>query len=182
MRIEILDLNERTLPLAPELDRFPYSCKYCLYWEHPEKLYENSPGFEERALEEKREWVKNAERKFGTCGKILFADGKAAVYSQYGPPAFFPNTEGYSSGPPSEDAVFLACLFVGKREYRGLGLGSKLLVTILEELRGRGFRAAETFARKEGLENPSGPVELYLSHEFFILRDDPEYPLMRLDL
>lgn len=40
----------------------------------------------------------------------------------------------------------------------------------------------ETFARKGNAENPSGPVEFYLRHGFTVQRDDPEFPLLRLDL
>jgi len=182
MKIEIKDLNESTLPRAPEFDRFPFSCKRCLYWEHPEKMQENSPGWQERAFEEKLRWVEEVRKEFGPCGKILFLDGEGAVYAQYGPPRFFPNAAEYPSGPLSEDAIFLACLFIGNKKFSGLGLGKKLLQEILEELRERGFKAVETFARKGGLENPSGPVELYLDSGFHILRDDPEYPLVRLIL
>jgi hypothetical protein len=46
----------------------------------------------------------------------------------------------------------------------------------------RGIRAVETFARKGQEDNPSGPVEFYLRNGFRVFRDDPEYPLMRLEL
>ncbi len=57
-----------------------------------------------------------------------------------------------------------------------------MLRAILEELRGRRVAAVETFARKGSAENPSGPVEFYLKHGFRILREDPEFPLLRLEL
>jgi len=78
--------------------------------------------------------------------------------------------------------VLLACLFITKPQWRGQGLGSLLLKAILDELSARGFRAVETFARRESAENPSGPLEFYLGHGFFVLRDDPEFPLLRRDL
>jgi hypothetical protein len=46
----------------------------------------------------------------------------------------------------------------------------------------RGFEAVETFARKNNPNNPSGPVEFYLKNGFRVLRDDPEFPLMKLEL
>jgi hypothetical protein len=49
-------------------------------------------------------------------------------------------------------------------------------------LRKRGVKAVETFARKNNPNNPSGPVEFYLKNGFRVLRDDPEFPLMRLEL
>ena len=78
--------------------------------------------------------------------------------------------------------MFLACLFVPSRAHRGRGWGSVLLQDILRELRSRGLPAVETFARRGDAENPSGPAEFYLCHGFRVLRDDPEFPLLRLNL
>jgi len=182
VNLKILDLSVESLTQAPEFDRFPFSCKYCLYWEHPEKMQDTAPGWQERAFKEKLCWIEKVGREFGSCGKILLLDGEGAVYSQYGPPEFFPNATEYPSGPLSEDAVFLACLFVGNKKFSGLGLGKRLLHEIIEELRKKGVEALETFARKGELENPSGPLELYLNSNFHILRDSAEYPLVRLNL
>lgn len=57
-----------------------------------------------------------------------------------------------------------------------------MLRNIIEDLKSRGVRAVETFARKGSPDNPSGPFEFYLKNGFKVLRDDPEFPLMRLDL
>jgi len=78
--------------------------------------------------------------------------------------------------------VLISCLFIAQKEYRGRGLGKQLLQSIIEDLRKRGVKAVETFARKNNPNNPSGPVEFYLKNGFKIHRDDPEYPLMRLEL
>jgi len=121
-------------------------------------------------------------REFGECGRLLYADGQAVGYAQYGPPSFFPNARSCPAGPVSDDAVFLACLFFPSRAHRGRGWGSLLLQDILRELRSRGLSTLETFARKESAENPSGPAAFYLRHGFQILRDDPEFPLLRLNL
>lgn len=155
MKIKIADLNEDTLSQAPQFDQFPFSCKYCLYWENPQKMQDDSPGWKERAFLEKLRWVEITRREFGPCGKLLFLDGEGAGYAQYGPPMVFPNITEYPSGPLSEDAIFLACLFIANKKFSGWDLGKKLLQRILEELRERKFRFVETFARKGGLENPS---------------------------
>lgn len=70
----------------------------------------------------------------------------------------------------------------GNKEFRGLGLGNQLLQSIIDDLRGRGIKAVETFARKGRAENPSGPVEFYLRNGFRIYKDDPQFPLIRLEL
>ncbi|MEM2057748.1 MAG: GNAT family N-acetyltransferase, partial [Thermoproteota archaeon] len=79
-------------------------------------------------------------------------------------------------------AVLISCLFIAEKEYRGRGLGKLLLESIIEDLRKRGFKAVETFARRNNSNNPSGPVEFYLKNGFRVLREDPEFPLMRLEL
>ncbi|MDD2912935.1 MAG: GNAT family N-acetyltransferase, partial [Candidatus Bipolaricaulis anaerobius] len=95
---------------------------------------------------------------------------------------FFPNVRAYPAGPASADAVFLACLFFPARAHQRRGWGSLLLQDILRELDSRGVRAVETVARTGNAENPSGPVEFYLRHGFTVQRDDPEFPLLRLNL
>ena len=182
MRIQIAALTEENLRDAPEWEAHPWSCKYCLYWEYPELLLD--PAKEDRAasFEKKLAWVRRVRNEFGDCGRLLYADGNAVGYAQCAPPAFLPNARNYPAGPVSEDAVFLACLFFPSRAHRGQGWGRLLLQDILSDLRRRGVSAVETFARKEDAENPSGPVEFYLRHGFGILRDDPEFPLLRLNL
>ncbi|MBC7220700.1 GNAT family N-acetyltransferase [Candidatus Bipolaricaulota bacterium] len=133
-------------------------------------------------LEQKLAWVRRGRREFGDCGRLLYAEGLAVGYAQYGPPSFFPTAGSYPAGPVSDDAVFLACLFVPSRAHRGRGWGSVLLQDVLRELRRRGVSAVETFARVGNAENPSGPVGFYLRHGFEVLRDDPEFPLLRLNL
>ena len=57
-----------------------------------------------------------------------------------------------------------------------------MLENLIAELRGRGFKAVETFARKSSQNNPSGPLELYLKHGFKIKTDRNDFPLVRLEL
>ncbi len=182
MNIQTAPLTGDNLAEAPEWDAHPWSCKHCLYWEYPELLVD--PGKENRAanLEKKLAWLRRVRTEFGDCGRLLYADGQAVGYAQYAPPRFLPNIRNYPAGPVSDDAVFLACLFFPCRLHRGRGWGSLLLRSILEDLQSRGVRAVETFARAENAENPSGPVGFYLRHGFEVLRDDPEFPLLRLNL
>jgi hypothetical protein len=62
-------------------------------------MQDTAPGWQERAFKEKLCWIEKVGREFGSCGKILLLDGEGAVYSQYGPPEFFPNATEYPSGP-----------------------------------------------------------------------------------
>jgi GNAT superfamily N-acetyltransferase len=73
-------------------------------------------------------------------------------------------------------------LFIPKRKNRGKGYGTQLLEHILIDLKARGIDAVETFARKASPENPSGPVSFYVKNGFKIVKDDIEFPLLRMEL
>ncbi|MGY4706587.1 N-acetyltransferase family protein [Candidatus Bipolaricaulota sp. J31] len=180
MRIE--ELTEENIVRAPEWKTHPYSCKYCIYWEHPELCTDPKIEVKEEMLAKKRTWLRRVREEWGNCGKLLFLGDEAVGYAQYAPARFFPAVKEYTAGPVSEDAVLITCLFIPSQEHRRRGLGSALLSAILEELRGRGIAAVETFARRGSPESPSGPVEFYLKHGFRVLRDDPQFPLLRLEL
>lgn len=182
MKVEIADLSCENLKDAPEWGSHPFSCKYCIYWEFPNECIDPSKESKENLFEKKLSWLRNAASSIGSCGKIAYVDGKPVGYAEYAPPNLLPNSYDYRSGPPSGDAVFICCLFIACEEFRGLGLGSQMLRNIIEDLKSRGVRAVETFARKGSPDNPSGPFEFYLKNGFKVLRDDPEFPLMRLDL
>ncbi|MDH7564718.1 MAG: hypothetical protein QHH24_07605 [Candidatus Bathyarchaeota archaeon] len=49
-----------------------------------------------------------------------------AGFVQFAPAKFFPRAAEYVSGSPSENAVFVACLYVAKKENRGKGLGTAI--------------------------------------------------------
>lgn len=181
MEVVIEDLTEQNFKDAPEWSRHPFSCKYCIYWEHPEECVDSAKEVREKVLKKKSEWLQNTRRDFGNCGKILYVNGISAGYAQYAPAKFLPNSANYTSGPPSNDGVLISCLFICREGFRGLGLGSLLLKSILDELRSRGIGAVETFARKGNAENPSGPAEFYLKNGFRIKKNSSEFPLMRLE-
>lgn len=180
MRIEIADLTEDNLRDAPEWDSSPYSCKYCIYWEFLEECADLSEKKEN--LQKKSGWLQNVNRVFGACGKIVYVDGTPVGYTQYAPPALLPGSAHYPSGPPDKDAVLISCLFIPQKKYRHMGLGSQLLSNIINDLRKKGVKAVETFARKGNPNNPSGPAEFYIKNGFAIHKDDTEYPLMKLVL
>ncbi len=157
----------------------PDPCKHCLYWQ--------TSGPDEKMLKpemesKKREWVKKVVRRFGNCCFIAYLSGVPIGFVQYAPAEFFPRVKEYASGPPSKDSVFLACLYIINEDVRGKGLGTAMLENFLTELRGKGFRAVETFARKSSENNPSGPLKFYLKHGFKIKADRNDFPLVRFDL
>jgi GNAT superfamily N-acetyltransferase len=182
MQVRIAQLTEATVEDAPEWGTHPYSCKYCIYWEFPDECKEPAEETKERCIRRKTDWLRNTRKLFGSCGKLVYADDVAVGYAQYAPSAFLRRSMDYSAGPASSDAVLICCLYFPSQQFRGVGLGRKLLQSIIDELRRRGYAAVETFARKGSADNPSGPVEFYLRNGFRIHRDDREFPLLRLDL
>lgn len=181
MKIEIVNITEENLKDTPEWDTHPFSCKYCIYWEFPEKCL--SPGKEkmEDLLEKKLSWLRKTNKIFGNCGMIAYVDGKPAGYAQYALPKLLPNSANYLL-QPSDDAILISCLFIPEKKLRRSGVGSHILQSIIDDLRKRGAKAVETFARKGRLENPSGPMEFYLRNGFRVYKNEKEFPLMRLDL
>jgi GNAT superfamily N-acetyltransferase len=183
MNIEIADLNAENLKDAPEWDSHPFSCKYCIYWEYREECVDPATERKEEMFTKKLSWLRKAAEEFGNCGKLAYAHGAAIGYAQYAPPNYLPRSANYTSGPPSDDAVLISCLFIPRAKFRRLGIGSQLLRSVIDELKKeKKKKAIETFARKGNPGNPSGPVEFYLASGFQIHRDDKEFPLMRLDL
>lgn len=182
IKLEVFELTEENLFEAPQWGTHPYSCKYCLYWEHPELLIDPAMERKEEVFARKLAWLQRVRAEFGVCGKLLYLAGCAAGYAQFAPAEFLPNAKSYPAGPVSPDAVLVACLFIPAREHWGKGLGRLLLGSILYELRPRGAKTVETFSRRGSPDTPSDPLELYLEQGFHVLRDDVEFPLVRLEL
>jgi GNAT superfamily N-acetyltransferase len=170
-------VSSQNLKDLPTFRLFPYSCQYCVYWESKDDFDEKVS--KERALQLKSDWFKSVSKEFGDCGVIAYLDNESVGYAQYALPKFFPRVRQYISGPPSEDSVFLACLYIPMRELRGIGIGKSLLDFVLSNLQKRGYSVIETFARKGSGSNPTGPLEFYLKNGFFVKKDGDEFLLVR---
>jgi GNAT superfamily N-acetyltransferase len=174
MKVVIEDLTEGNMVCLPD------DCKGCVYWESPEVFAEgrNEPL--------KKKWLLDTLREFGNCGKIVYFNSKVVGVALYGPSDRFPNVREYRSGRVgtlSEGVVLLTCLFIADIGARGWGFGRRLLEEVIEDLKMRGFKALETFARRGNTHNPSGPMQLYLRMGLYVKNDmNPEFPLMRFEL
>jgi len=182
IEVDVEDIRKGNLKDIPE------SCRGCVYWEFPED-FEKAKDEPQRKLEfetKKREWFEKTLEEFGTCGKIVYHNSKPIAYAQYASSTRLPNVNHYESKPVGkleEGVVFLSCLYVADETMRGSGIGEMLLQNIIEDLRRRGFKAIETFARRSEANNPSGPMEFYIKNGFHIKdKTNPEFPLMRLFL
>jgi GNAT superfamily N-acetyltransferase len=181
----ITDIIEASLADIPD------SCKACIYWEFPEDFdkAKEQKAESERRLEferKKHEWFVNTMREFGTCGKIAYFNDRPVAYAQFAPSEMLPNTAHYESHPVGksvEGVVFLSCLYVADKGLRGKGLGKTLLRNIIDDIRKRGFKAVETFARRGNSDNPSGSLEFYIKNGFIVKdQTNPEFPLVRISL
>jgi len=182
IKVNIEDIKESNLKDIPE------PCRGCVYWEFPEDFEKGGkdPNRKWEFETRKREWFEETLKEFGTCGKIVYQNGKPIAYAQYAPSARLPNINKYESklvGKLEEGVVFLSCLFITDETVRSRGMGKLLLQNIVEDLRRRGFKAVETFARRSETNNPSGPMAFYIRNGFHVKdKTNPEFPLMRLYL
>jgi ribosomal protein S18 acetylase RimI-like enzyme len=175
--LRIVDITGAHYGDIPD-DYFSHSsCKSCLFWENGNA---SEPQTTEEREAEKRRWFNSINLVFGPSGKIAYQDGVVVGWAQYAPASCFPKVSTYYAYP-SEDAYLITCLAV-KPEYRHRGIGEFLLKAVIEDLRARGLKAVETFARKGSPSNPSGPVELYLKAGFKTKTEDEFLPLLRLEL
>jgi len=182
MGFEIRNLSESNLNDIPGI------CRRCIYWSFPEEFDKLKTDVKNREVLEakKKQWILETTKEFGTCGKILYQNNKPVGYAEYGPSDRFPNIKAYKFKPIGrieDGVVFISCLYIADRDLRGRGLGKKLLSSIVDDLRNRGFKAIETYALKDSPNNPSGPVDFYLNNGFYVKNENnPHFSLVRLDL
>jgi GNAT superfamily N-acetyltransferase len=159
----------------------PDYCKRCLYWQSERDF--NAKSMTKGMEQEKLKWFLQTWKETECSGGLVaYHDDKPIGFVQWAPAKYFPNTREYRSGPPSEDAAFLACLYIPKEENRKKGLGTLILKAGISQIKQQGFMAIETFARKSSSDNPSGPLEFYLKNGFKIKRNDSDFQLVRLEL
>jgi GNAT superfamily N-acetyltransferase len=181
-----LESSIRDITKANLID-IPTCCKGCVYWEFPDEFDKTEQGKAEPQTrieleQKKREWFLRTMNEFGTCGKVVYCDDKPVAYAQFAPSERLPNTGHYKSHFVSkleEGVVFLSCLYVVDKESRRKGIGEALLRNIIDDLRRRGFKSVETFARRANSNNPSGPLEFY-TRNGFVIKDQTnlEFPLV----
>lgn len=158
----------------------PEPCRFCLYWQTSGELQHYASKYDIK--KEKIKWLNTVEKTFGKSVEIARLDGIPIGFMQYAPAKYFPRVKEYASGPPSNDAIFIACLYILNKEERRKGYGTLMLEKLLKELDARNLRAVETFARIDSENNPSGPLSFYLKHGFKVVRQNDDFPLVRLKL
>jgi GNAT superfamily N-acetyltransferase len=166
----VLDITLENLSLAPAevLDS--------VFWE-----LADDPPVEPRF--EKEEWFSSTLLEWGPCGKLIVDDAEAPAiaFAEYAPGSLFPRLEAFPAGSVSPDAVYLSYCYVVERR-RGEGMGTTLIRTVAREMADRGYRAVEALGDRAWDGSWVLPASFLSANGFGVIREDPRYPLMRLDL
>jgi GNAT superfamily N-acetyltransferase len=169
----IADLGLDTLGDLPE------ACRSCVFWEvgSARRGPAGAPG-----AAGKEAWVQATQLEWGAPGKVLYLDDEAIGYALFAPPAHLPRGR-VMDRSPSEDAILLATLWIDP-EQRDAGLAKVLLIAILREVHKRGARALEAYGVRGGVLPATCvlPEGLLTANGFEVLHDDPQLPLLRLDM
>lgn len=130
---------------------------------------------------EKEEWFSSTLLEWGPCGKLIVDGGEAVGFAQYAPASLFPRLTTFRCGGVSADAIYLSYCFVEEGS-RGSGVGTHLVRAVARELADRGYRAVEALGDVHWDGSWVLPEGFLSANGFTVLRSDPRYPLMRLDL
>ncbi len=171
MIARLIDVTLENLSLAPP------ACLESVFWELPP----GAGGTPEDARFHKEEWFSSTLLEWGSCGKLGLSADRSEAFAQYAPGPYFPRLADYRCGRVSDDAAYLSyCYVVGSE--RGAGLGSRLLRTVARDLVDRGYRAVEAIGDRDCRDGWVLPAPFLGANGFQVLRKDPRFPLMRLDL
>ncbi|MCW2497196.1 GNAT family N-acetyltransferase [Jatrophihabitans sp.] len=133
------------------------------------------------------EWIRDTLDQWGSCGQLLYVDGRAAGHLLYAPPAFVPRSMGFPTSPVSNDAVLLMTGQLAA-PYRGAGLGKVLVQGVVRDIAQRGIKAIEAF----GVTNPGAvphrdqpcllPANFLEAVGFRTVRPHSAVPRLRLEI
>jgi GNAT superfamily N-acetyltransferase len=101
----------------------------------------------------------------------------------------FPKLKLFNIYPPDNESIFLGCLHVVP-EYKNLGIGKKLLMSLEKDLiknkigsiESLGKRLNDDLELEEYINSPIIPVKFLIKNGFYIKKNDDLFPLLRLDL
>ena len=129
----------------------PPPCVGCVFWQTREG----------RSTDKER-WAERVEDEWGAWGTLYFGDGDSLLgFIQFGPSEHFPRARDLPAGPPSSDAILIACAYLV--DLSSPWVMQSLFLSAIGEARDRGVKAIETF----GYRYPEGES----AHErFFVHR------------
>src|SRR3546814_62620 len=175
-------MSRKSVRITPDLlDSLPPTCRACLFWEldpvRRGRLDEDECGAQ------KRDWLSEVLREWGSCGQVAMVDDEPRGYLLYAPPGFVPGAEQFAAGPVAPDAVVLTTAYVDPA-MRGGGLGRLMVQGMARDLvRREGCTAVEAFGDSRGRNGGCvAPTGFLSSVGFRTQRAHPTNPRMRMDL
>jgi len=168
-------MSRRLVPLTLDnLDELPSPCRECVFWETGARAADGPA---------KCDWISAVLLGWGSCGRILYVDGRRAGYATYAPAYYVAGTARLAASEVSPDAVLLMTARV-LPEFSAAGLGRILMQGVVKDVMSRrGVRAVEAFGDVQGRELQCLlPVDFLTAVGFKTVHQHPRYPRLRLDL
>lgn len=163
------------MPLTLDnVDDLPSPCGGCVFWEAGQRADDAA---------KKADWLSAVLLDWGSCGRILYVDGRAAGYATYAPTDYVAGAARLAASEVSPDAVLLMAARV-KPEFAAAGLGRILMQAVVKDVMSRrGVRAVEAFGDVQGRQLECLlPVDFLTAVGFRTVHQHPRYPRLRLDL
>ena len=202
-----MDLNVTIKDLSStKLEKIDLKCLDCSYWFDGDmtiffkelfavRSLRELTGFLKGKLFEKNVREKNnrkkiaAFNKYGGKIKAAFIGGQCIGIIMVGNYYLFPRLRSFNIYPPDPDSTFLSCIHVIPR-YRGMGIGKRLLMEIEKELIKEKAESIESIGKRlnddidEDMywDSPLIPFKFLINNGFYLKKNDPLFPLLRLDL
>lgn len=177
-------MSRRFLPLLLEhLDKLPAACSGCTFWESAEPAERRCGSSCDR--EALRAWHERVTGEWGDCGRVAVDDDDEIIgFIKYAPSGYFLQAATFPARPQSGDTVLLTCLHI-RDDARDQGLGRVLVQAALKDLKSRGERSVQSFGfapRFDSSVMPMIGMTYLLDQGFTVVRPDPTFPLMQLDV
>lgn len=175
MRIKIKDVTHANFNEIPSPSP-RVSCKSCDFWEGGSSVPEPDPLMKEESK-------KSRISQKVIHAKILYGNGRAIGYSQYGRTTAFPRCLAWRTQfrtPVAKEGFIVTCVSI-QREFRGRGLATSLLASVVSDLKSKGVKVIEACVQKPYSDRFSmGPEKLYMKCGFILFEKLPHLSLMRL--
>jgi GNAT superfamily N-acetyltransferase len=167
----------------PDLAELPMSCETCAFWESARPLERRcGAACDKEAL---RAWYVRVTGEWGECGRVVTEDDAVLGFVKYAPATYFPQAFTFSSAPDDSRVPLIACIHV-EPEARRHGVGKVLLQAALRDLALRGERTVQAFGyngSEDGAQDsPTIETEFLTKQGFSVVKADPLYPLLQLEL
>lgn len=168
-------MSRRLVPLTLDnVDDLPSPCRGCVFWEAGRRIDDAAA---------KGDWLSAVLLDWGSCGRILYVDGRRAGFATYAPARYVAGATKLGASEVSPDAVLLMTAKV-EPEFSSAGLGRILMQAVVKDLMSRrGVRALEAFGDVQGRKLECLlPVDFLTAVGFKTVHPHPRYPRLRLDL